>query len=353
MNLDHDHDFAQLDSQDMLAEIDGLPDQLLEAWELGQGLSLPGWEGVSRILVAGMGGSAIGGSLLAAYAADQCGGPICVHRNYDLPAWATGPETLVIACSHSGNTEETRSAFATAQERKCRSVAITTGGGLEETALESGAALWKFAHEGQPRAAVGYSFGLLLAVLENLGLMPPQTDAVQAAVEELKAQQAQLRAGVPLENNPAKQLAEQIQGSWVSVFGAGILEPVARRWKGQFSELAKAWAQYEALPEADHNTLAGIENPRPVLDNTQALFLQAPDNHPRNQLRISLTRDGFLAQGVNSRIIPAAGSSRLSQMWTALHLGDYTAYYLAMLYGVDPSPVAAIQSLKRAMREES
>jgi glucose/mannose-6-phosphate isomerase len=111
MNLDDLSMFRQLDTQDMIGHINGLPDQLLTAWELGQTLPLPEMHGVQKILIAGMGGSAIGADLMAAYAAPHCAAPIFVHRDYDLPAWASGPETLVIASSHSGNTEETLGGF--------------------------------------------------------------------------------------------------------------------------------------------------------------------------------------------------------------------------------------------------
>ena len=154
---------------------------------------------------------------------------------------------------------------------------------------------------------------------------------------------------IPDHDNPAKRLAGQLVGRWVSVFGADLLEPVARRWKGQISEIAKAWGQYEALPEANHNTLAGVVNPEEVLMKTIALLLSAESNHPRNQRRIELTKKNFMIEGINTDLIQARGDTRLAQMWTLIQFGDFTAYYLAMIYGVDPSPVAAIENLKREL----
>ncbi|MEA2008229.1 MAG: bifunctional phosphoglucose/phosphomannose isomerase, partial [Chloroflexota bacterium] len=156
MNLDNYNDFGKFDTLNMLAEIDGLPKQLKTAWKLGQRFPLPNWEGIERVLVAGMGGSAIGASLLEAYAAPLSEVPVFIHRDYDLPAWAKGQETLVIASSHSGNTEETLSAFGAAVEQGCRILAVTTGGKIAAKAKEHGTGLWQFEHKGQPRAAVGY-----------------------------------------------------------------------------------------------------------------------------------------------------------------------------------------------------
>ena len=162
MNLDDFAAFSPLDPQGMLAHIDGLPNQLQNAWELGYSLALPEWENISRVLIAGMGGSAIGADILAAYTAPLCPVPVFVHRNYNLPSWAKGASTLVITSSHSGNTEETLSAYEQANANGCRILAMSTGGKLAQAANKDQVPLWQFVHKGQPRAAVGFSFGLLL-----------------------------------------------------------------------------------------------------------------------------------------------------------------------------------------------
>ncbi len=350
MNLDDHPSFPQLDTQNMLAEIDGLPDQLRTAWELGQTPPLPPAQNIRQVVIAGMGGSAIGADLLAAYAAPLCPVPVFVHRNYDLPAWARGPETLLIASSHSGNTEETLSAFRRGMENNCTLMAVSTGGKLSALAQERGVPVWHFEHPGQPRAAVGYSFGLLLAAFARLGLLPDPSGEVEEAIQAMQAQQKTLRAEVPVVHNPAKRMAGQLLGRWAAVFGADHLEPVARRWKGQISEVAKAWAQFEFLPESDHNTLAGLLNPEEVIMRTFALFLRAPGCHPRNRKRLDLTKQTMMLEGLNTDFVDARGESRLAQQWTLLHFGDYTAYYLAMAYDTDPTPVEAIEGFKAQMR---
>lgn len=352
MNLDDLNLIQQIDQHNMLAEIDHLPEQLEKAWQLGQTLELPPMEKISRLLIAGMGGSAIGADLVSAYVAQTCPIPVTVHRDYGLPAWARGPETLVIASSHSGNTEETLDSFSAALAARCQTIAICTGGELAERARAAGVPVWRFEHAGQPRAAVGYSFGLLLAILSRLGLIasPRQLTAeIASAVEAMKQQQTRLQAGVATVHNPAKRQAGQLMGRWVNVYGSGVLAPVARRWKGQINELAKAGAGFEVLPEADHNALAGLENPDLLLQ-TITLFLRCASDHPRNRLRSDLTRQAFLQQGLNTDVYEATGNSPLAQMWTAIHFGDYTAFYLAMAYGVDPTPVNILQDFKAAMK---
>jgi len=351
MNLDDTDAFARLVPSNMLAEIDALPEQLGKAWELGCRHDLPQWTDIQNIAICGLGGSAIGADLLAAYALGRCRVPVHVHRDYDLPAWAGGPRTVVIASSHSGNTEETLSSLAAAQSRGCRCLVITTGGKLAQSAAQGGSHVWRFEHRGQPRAAVGYSFGLLLAALVRLGLLPDASAELDSALRAMQAQQESLRASVPAVKNQSKRIAGQLVGRWAVVIGSGLLAPVARRWKGQINELAKAVAQFDVLPEADHNTLAGVLNPEAALSQSMILFLRSSFEHPRNQLRSDLTRQTMMIEGLNTDFIDARGETPLAQQWTCLHYGDYVAYYLAMAYGVDPTPVEAIQGFKQALQE--
>jgi len=349
MDLNDYTSFPRIDTQNYLAEIENLPNQLANAYRQGMSLTLPSWQGIQGVLIAGMGGSAIGADLLAAYATPHCRVPIVVQRNYYLPAWAHGPETLVIASSHSGNTEETLAAFELAVKAGCRILALCTGGKLAAAAASAGIPLWTFEHHGQPRAAVGFSFGLLLAALTHLELLPDPSDELAGAVEAMRSQQVSLRAELPAVRNLAKREAGQLMGRWVTVFGADILEPVARRWKGQLNELAKAWGQYESLPEADHNSLAGLQQPESALPNAMALFLRARSYHPRNLLRTELTKQAYMLEGLNTDFMDAQGETPLAQQWTMLHLGDYVAYYLAMLYEIDPTPIPALEGFKKQL----
>lgn len=350
MELNNHASFTKLDPHNMLGEIDTLPEQLQNAWELSLSQPLPMAKDFQQIIITGMGGSAIGADLLNAYIAPLTTVPVFVQRNYDLPAWAKDDRTLVIASSHSGNTEETLSSFDQAVKNGCRTLTITTGGNLAQIASETNTPVWIFEHSGQPRAAVGYSFGLLLGLVARLGFIPNPAEDIAAAIDAMRVQQVSIDASSPVVSNPAKRLAGQIYGRFVTVFGADILEPVARRWKGQISEVGKAVAAFEALPEADHNTLAGVVNPETVLEKVAMIFLTASSYHPRNRLRTDLTRRVFMLEGLNTDFVEAVGSSRLAHQWTALHFGDYVAYYLAMAYNVDPTPVEAIESLKLEMK---
>lgn len=352
MNLDDLKRFKQIDTLDMLAEIDGLPDQLQTAWELGQTYPLPDIQNPTGIVIAGMGGSAIGADLVAAAVSSTCLVPVTVHRDYGLPAFARGKGTLMIGSSHSGNTEETLDSFETARKQDCTILVVTTGGEIARRAMQANLPIWSFSHNGQPRAAVGYSFGLLLALFARLKLIPDPAAELAGTIAAMKDSQQKLRADVPAAQNPAKRQAGQIMGRWVTVFGAGLMAPVARRIKCQINEIAKSAANFEYLPEANHNTLAGTLHPEEVMmPHTTSLFLRAPSDHPRNRKRLDLTKQAFMLEGLNTDFIDARGDTPLAHMWTTILFGDYMAYYLAMGYGVDPTPIQALVNFKEAMKE--
>lgn len=352
MNLDDLNRFKQLDTQNLLGEIDNLPDQLGYAYQLGLKHPLPDWRDFRQVVIAGMGGSAIGADLLASYCASLSPIPVSVHRDHDLPLFARGAETLVICSSHSGNTEETLSAFEVARKAECRIVAVCTDGELAKRAKANDIPVWTFDHAGQPRAAVGFSFGLLLAMFQRLGFIPDQKEAVDDALASMRRTQQHLKADVLAVKNPAKRYAGQLMGRWVTFMASGLMTAVARRWKSQINLVAKAGANFESIPEADHNTLAGTLNPQETLNaHTMTLFLRAPSDHPRNRLRSDLTRQAFMLEGMNTDYVDARGSTPLAHMWTLILFGDYMSYYLAMGYGVDPTTLKALVDFKEAMAE--
>jgi len=351
MNLDQPQSFQKIDRENMLGHIRNLPDQLNTAWQLGINSDLPALKPISKIIVAGMGGSAIGADLLANYVRNAAAVPVFVSRDYNLPQWARQPDVLLVASSHSGSTEETLTAYQAAREYDVPRMVISTGGPLAELARGEGCPVWQFVHNGQPRSAVGFSFGLLLALLCRLDLVEPQDQAIRNALEAMKTQQARLEIDQPVLKNPAKQMALRLSGKFPVIFGADLLSAVARRWKGQINELAKHWAQAEELPEADHNLLAGTLYPRQLQTGLEAIFLGAPSLYERNRIRVKLTCELLQEKEIESMIFEAQGADALSQLWTTLHFGDYLAYYMAMIKNVDPTPIHIMTGLKKALQE--
>lgn len=355
MFLDALDSFKAIDQANMLGHIDNLPDQIEAAWVQGQAASLaPGLGEVAQVVICGMGGSAISGDLLAALVGDSCRLPITVNREYDLPAWASGPETLAIALSYSGTTEETLSAARQAIERGMRLLAITTGGELARLAEEKGGTVLHVDYDSQPRAALGWLYGLLLATCSRLGLIEDQGKAAAETIVLLSRDREALGAHSPTKRNLAKRMAGQIVDCVPVVWGSGLLAPVARRWKTQLNENAKSCAYFDTLPELNHNTVAGILAPEELLNRHkfQIIQLRSPRyDHPRVRLRQEVTAVMLREQGIIADAATARGESRLAQQMSLIQFGDYVSYYLAMAYQVDPTPIPPIALLKKKLAE--
>ncbi|MCE9647011.1 MAG: bifunctional phosphoglucose/phosphomannose isomerase [Chloroflexi bacterium] len=350
MNLDDLELFKKIDTHNMLAQIDGLPNQLQSAWDLGMAQPLPDFKTIQNILICGMGDSAIAAELVSAAVSSGIRLPLVVHRGYGLPAFAKDKQTLVICCSHSGNTEEVLESFDAAVKNDCSLLVLSTGGRLSERALEKKLPVWKYEYAGMDTMGIAFPFGLLLALFSRLGLIPDPAADVAEAIAMMKRSQQHIVAEVIAARNPAKRYAGQLVGRWVTFVGTETLAPVARRWKTQINQLAKAGANFEIIPEATHNTLGATLNPNPTLNaHTMTLFMRAPGDHPRNRLRSDLMRQAFMLEALNTDVIDARGNSVIAHLWTLIIFGDYMAYYLAMAYGTDPAEEDAFLNFKRSL----
>ena len=331
----------------MLEKIQQFPEQIQSAWSLIKAaeLDLPERESIDRILVLGMGGSAIAGDLVAALAEEQCRVPMAVHRGYGLPAWVDR-RTLVIGSSFSGNTEETLSGWKRAGQIDAPRIAITTGGDLAEQAESE--RLVRFDYEAQPRAALGYSFTLLLALLARIGLFPNPADELAAAVKALKATED--------EPTPAtKAMLKHVEGGIPVVLAAEHLTPVARRWSTQINENSKSWAFWNAYPELDHNLIVGLGHPKAAIENNslRVVHLLSDHYHAQTKRRIEITTELMRDAGIP--VLDHAlekKASRLNEMLQTIAKGDYLSYYLAKKYKTDPTPVPEIQTLKQRLSSE-
>jgi glucose/mannose-6-phosphate isomerase len=323
-----------------------LPEAVASAWQAALAFQLPAeFRSVNSVVIAGMGGSSIGGDLVRSLAEAESPAPVVVQRGYDLPGFA-GKDTLVIAVSHSGGTEETLSQAAEAASRGCKLLALTSGGALPGKVKSAGGTVFAFSYPAQPRAALAYLFVPLVAFFGQLGFLRDRSSEVEEAVQVLRQLQAELAAETPASNNMAKRLAQAIEGRAPVVYGGGMMAEVAHRWKTQFNENSKAWAAYEQFPELNHNAVVGYERPTTFLDHVVVLLLETSHEHPRVAVRERVTEALLDMGGVRHLRIPAHGRGAIAQMLSAILIGDYVSYYLAQLYQVDPTPIAAIDHLK-------
>ncbi len=348
--LDDINRISHLDADDMLSRIVDFPNQCRDAWRLAESLELrKAYREVRNIVIVGMGGSAIGGDLVAGLVTEICPVPISVVRGYALPAYIDA-HTLVVGSSYSGNTAETLSAIGEAQNQDAQILVITTGGAIALWAKEWGLPALTYSYRAQPRAALGYSLCALLGLLDHLGLVPTERAILDEAIEAAQQAGQDWRVEQALLANPAKQMARRLHGKLAVVYGAGHLAAVARRWKTQINENSKGWAFWEEFPELNHNAVVGYDLPASVAAQTHVVMLASPDYHRAVQRRLEITGMLLSDAGVSWEKTDAVGDSHLAQMLSAIHLGDYVSFYLAMLNEVDPTPVEPIARLKEALQ---
>ena len=326
------------DPEDMLGRIRELGRQIREAWERTGAANLPRELGaVKDVTVLGMGGSAIGGDLAAALLLGELAVPMSVHRDYGCPRYV-GRESLVIASSYSGNTEETLSGFAEARSRGAKIVALTTGGKLAEEARAAGIPLVTFSYKARPRATLGWSLGLVLGTLSRIGLAGDLGPDLATALAELDRYAATADLG--------KDLARRLFGRIVGVYGAGVFGVLARRWKGQWNENAKNWAFFDVMPELNHNAVVGFPHPDIARETIAVVILRSSRDLPQIAKRFDVTTELLGRVHVPVEQVRFAGANALSEALQAVYLGDHVSFYLALLNGADPSPNESIDYLK-------
>jgi glucose/mannose-6-phosphate isomerase len=351
INLDDLKIYQRLDPDAMLTRIKEFPLQCKQAWQKVTSFTLPAdYRNVNKVVVLGMGGSAIGGDLVRTLVQAEAKIPIIVHRDYGLPAYVDD-KTLLIVSSYSGNTEETLSGFELALKMGAKKVAVTSGGKLEKSALAHRIPVFKIEYQAQPRAALGFSFIPTLGILQKLGFIADKSADVAETIQVLEKLSARLDEKSPIKSNPAKQLAQRLYGCLPVIYGAGIAAEVAHRWKTQFNENGKSWAFYEVFPELNHNATVGFTLPKEVAAKIRVILLRSPTYNPRIKLRYDVTCELLKQSGVAYEFVDGEGKSPLAQMVSLVSFADYVSYYLAMLYKVDPTPIKVITYLKERLEK--
>ena len=341
---------AAVDSSGQAADVMGLPDHLRDAQWRVESANLSPQDSAGGMVVAGMGGSAIGGLLAVAALGDRASRPIFVSRDYALPGW-TMPNTTVLCSSYSGDTEETLAAYDAAGALGARRIVCTTGGQLASSARADGVPVVPLPGGFQPRHAVGYGLVVALEVAALAGCaerLHTEIDVAAAHAEQLVAEWG---PDAP-EDSLAKTLARSLHGTIPQIAGAGLTTPIAYRWKSQINENASAPAFASELPELDHNEIVGWEG-APDLGRFSAVFLDDCDLHPRVRTRIELTLEVIGAQAAVAHRLQTLGETRVERLVSLLLLGDLVSLYLAILAGRDPAVIAPITQLKAALAEQT
>ncbi len=326
------------------------PNQIEEAPALIKNLDIKSLKkDFDHVILTGMGGSAIAGDLLNHYLQSEFPLPFIINRNYTLPNFV-GPRSLVIACSYSGNTEETLNATQMAIQKKATITGLASGGKLEKIFKEKDIPFIKIPEGYPPRQALGYMFFPLLNLFQHLGLINPKNQDISETVKILKNLRERNNPKVSHSHNLCNHIAQKLYEKVPIIYTAAeFLYPVLVRWRNQFNENSKVLAFSNVFPELNHNEIMGWEAPAEVLKNFNVVFLRDEFELPRNQKRLEITKDMFQKNDVPVFEVFGEGTSMLSRIFSMIYIGDWVSYYLALLYEKDPFKIDSIQFLKESL----
>lgn len=326
------------DKQDALGVAGTQWEQLLEQYEIPERS-----EAIDNIVYAGMGGSSLGALLSKAWPGYDR--PFEVVRTYDIPAYV-GPRTLFIAASFSGNTEETLNALAQAEQRGAIIVLIASGGRLAEIAEERSYPLAKLPKVSQPRYAALCVLKAIVQILVSYGLTDSgKITEVEAAAQKLQPILKGYSPDVPTVQNPAKQLALELMGSSPVIYASNLFYPVAYKWKISINENAKNVAWAGEYPEFNHNEFLGWSS-HPVQRPYKVVDLRSSLDHLQIQKRFEISDRLLSGRRPAAEVVQLQGDSVLEQMLYGTTFGDFVSLYLALLNGLDPTPVDLIEKMK-------
>jgi glucose/mannose-6-phosphate isomerase len=341
-------DFRKVDPKEMHKHIDNFPTMLRDAFILSESITIPPYYiKAKKVVLLGMGGSGQAGDIVKNLLLESTDLVVESVHNYTLPGFVDS-DTLVVANSYSGNTEETLAAFISAHDKGAKLIAITTGGKLKILADKYKAPVFLFDYKCPPRASFPYLSVLLLSIFSKLGYIADFNGAkIDEIVTLLEKAQQKYRFDNSLMGNPAKNLAEKIFGKIPVVYASEKLFPVASRMKAQFNENSKNFAYAEEFPELNHKSLEGLLNPKGLII---VLMLESNFEQLRNQTRENITADVLHRNKVSvERVKMIDAKDRLSEIYLNVMFGDYVSYYLAVLNKANPGINDIVDYLKEKL----
>jgi glucose/mannose-6-phosphate isomerase len=333
-----------IDKDNMAKYISEMPSQIEQSFKKISGTKLPEkYSEIDGVCFCGIGGSASAADVYLNQNFENHKIPMALSRDGKLPGWA-GKNTLVVLISHSGITKETEDAFKQAATKESKIIVICEKGEIEKWAKSEKAIVLDYDTKATPRASIGYQFGTI-AGLNNVLNLGPKID-LSETIQTLKNLDKELCVENPTEKNMAKHIAFSILDHEPKIIGSGILNSVARRWKNQFNENSKSFAYFDSLPEAMHNSIEGILFPERTRDDSFFVLLRNSFDSIYESSLLDKWSSLLEENNMAYELLEATGENIWTQKFSMIFLGDWASYYLAILNGIDPTPVPTITKYK-------
>jgi len=340
------------DPDDVLGSIEALADQVRHAWHETQQISLTKIKNPQNVIVAGMGGSALGASVVKHLFKDELTVPFVINNDYDLPAFVDN-QTLVILSSYSGNTEEVLECAKQAKAKKAMIVVICSGGKLADLAKQNNYPTYlikaKYNPSNQPRMAIGYAITGLIGILAKLKLLNINNKQIDEVTQTILITSDLCAVEVEAENNPAKSLTIALVDRKPNLVAAEFLTGATHVASNQFNENAKTFANYYQIPEMNHHLLESLEFPKSNQADSIFIFFDSALYHPQNKTRVKLTQEAVEKQGCVALSVVIHADNKLCQVFELITLASYTNYYLAILNGINPSLIPIVDWFKEKL----
>ncbi|MBK7764164.1 MAG: bifunctional phosphoglucose/phosphomannose isomerase [Bacteroidetes bacterium] len=323
--------------------IEQFSNQLVEAIRIGRGTKLSfATKDFNQVMVSGLGGSGIGGSIVQEYVFDKLKIPFTVNKDYFIPA-SINATSLFIACSYSGNTEETLQAVGAAQKAKAQIVCITSGGALADFARKHKLNLIEIPAGMPPRSCLGYSLVQLLFVLKKAGLLKTAVEAeIQSAIDRIQKDKGLIK-------RQAKTLADKLADKQIAIYTIAGREGLAIRFRQQLNENSKVLSWHNVIPEMTHNEIVGW---RKSNDNVAVVFCYHTDDFPKNIKRLQVLKKVVKQYNANAHEIIIKGSNYWEKAFYFIHFTDWVSVYLADINQQDSMEVKVIDHLKKEMAKK-
>lgn len=346
-----ENEIRTYDKSSMFDLLTNFSEQVEQAFDIGRSIQIDRESyPFDKIIICGLGGSAIGGDLLRSFCQYEMKIPIFINRNYRLPSFAN-KDTLVILSSYSGNTEETLSCYEESLRKGCMIICISSGGRLSLLAENNKNLLITVPKGFQPRCALGFSFFPLLVLAMKLGLISDKSDEITNVVKRLNSRSIQYKNFDKKDNNALK-IAYLLQGKIPVIYSSlDFFDIVNLRWRGQLGENAKTLAYGNYLPEMNHNEIVGWQENTDLLRKISVIAIQDKADLPRIRKRMEITLE--IVKSLSSMVIQVEGEGEylLERIFDVIYLGDWMSYYLAIINKADPTPVEKIVFLKNKLAE--
>ena len=338
-----------LDKENMFSSIWDFPENLSDALELGNDIKLNQEYGeINSVVIAGMGGSAIGGDVVSILEKENINIPLTVSRGYSIPNWVN-ENTLVICSSYSGNTEETLSVLDEALTKNAIICGVTTGGILADILKKNDKDIVIIPGGLQPRAALAFSFVPITKLLQKIGILDTKIDSWLPIVIKSLSDNREINS-LDTAQNPIFELADQIHNKIPILYSDNSSMSIAAlRLKGQICENSKMLCYYNDLPELNHNEIVGWENNPKLFNHLFVVWLVDDSDNPRVKLRTKITQTIFEEKGVDQFTVRVEGNSFQERFLNMIHYGDWLSFWCAILHNTNPSPVKNIDRLKKTL----